>query len=444
MEPISFITPILKGFLSTAGATLVAGSTGYIVYKKFIIDHPLTEYLEEVTDKKFSKKSLVSHTIQGKGVSEYRYKIPAGQSVEDMLKLKPGIEDKFDCEIQVWAEETNFVVQMSVNPIPKSISFDKRKVKDVLSPYECAMYLGESRLGPVVIDFTDNKTPHLLFGGPTGGGKSNLLNQGICGMTHTYTPEQLNYILIDLKDGVELGVYKNLPHTKAFCETVTQVEARLSLLLEELKKRNKLFKKNKVKNLTQYNGLGHSPLPRVVIIADEFAQFNNNSDKEQKKKVFKQWEEILQKGRSTGIHVIIGTQVADADVFPTQIKGNIDPRFGFKFSDVQHSKMITGGGELKYLPNIVGRGLFKLGTLMVQTQVPYIGETNLMDIVEKYSVEKEWEDEETHEEELVEESEVTDEAESVEESSENVRESNPIENLFMDEEDFKKQQAVPQ
>lgn len=381
----AILVPIAKGLLGTIGGVGLLGGGGYYSYKKFLSPPPLSAILSTATGKKFSRSSLVSTRIGKNGVTTYRYKIPAGLSVSDILNCKSAVQDKLDCDFQVWAEDKTFVFELAYNPIPKELFFDSKEVVDILKDYECAMYLGKARRGDVVIDFTENATPHLLFGGPTGGGKSNLLNQGICGMTVRYTPEELNFYLVDLKDGIELGCYSSLPHTKGFYETMPEVKKGLSEILLELKRRNELFKKVGVKKLSEYNRVSsYIRLPRIILIADEFAQFNNIQEKKEREAIIKKWEEILQKGRSTGIHVMIGTQVADADVFPKQIKGNVDARFGFRFTDQQHSRMIIGSTELTTLPNVPGRGMFKLGTVMVPTQVPRIKEEQIEEIIKGF------------------------------------------------------------
>lgn len=434
MDPLTaLLVPVAKGFVSVLSGTAILGCGGYYVHRKFIAPFPLVNFLSKVTEKKFTYASLVSHIEHGNGVSTFKLKIPTGYSVEDMLKLKPAIEDKLDCEIQVWAEDKNFVLEVCENPIPKYIEFIPAEVKEKLQEYECAMYLGESRKGSVFLDFTKPATPHLLFGGPTGGGKSNLINQGLCGMIEAYSPEELNLYLIDLKDGVELAPYEDVEHVKGFYENVDDVYDGLQRILLELKRRNNLFKRTGVKTLSDYNKKSTKKLPRILVVADEFAQFNNIADREFKKEVYSKWEEILQKGRSTGIHVIVGTQIADADVFPKQIKGNIDARFGFKFTDIQHSKMITGGSELTYLPNIQGRGLYKLGSQLIQTQTPYISSTTLEQVLEKYRVAKPITVEETKERITVEEPKETKQLPIIN------REENGIEDLFVSEETFLQQ-----
>ena len=384
MELISlFTTYVMTGFVGSASGATVLGAGGYMLHRKYVVKHKLIRYLINVTEKKFSTRSLVSFENKGNGVSKFKLKVPEGYSVDDMLKLKPAIEDKFDCEIQVWSEETNFVIEMATNPIPYRLNFEPHKVNEILQEYECAVYLGESRFGHMLLDFTANSTPHLIFSAPTGGGKSNLVNQAICGMLQRYDPSELILHLVDLKFGVELYPYRNVTHVQGFYETPDEAYEGLQTILLEIQRRNNLFKRHGVKKLAEYNEITSEKLPRIVIIADEFAQFSNIADKDFKAEVYTKWEEVLQLGRSTGIHVFIGTQVADANVFPRQIKGNIDARFGFKYTDEQHSKMVTGGSELLALPNIEGRGLYKLGTKMIQTQTPYISPDQMRQIIEQ-------------------------------------------------------------
>ena len=105
--------------------------------------------------------------------------------------------------------------------------------------------------------------------------------------------------------------------------------------------------------------------------------------------------------------------------------------FNFKFTDVQHSKMISGGNELTLLPNIQGRGMFKLGTKLIQTQTPYISLNQFNTVLDKHWVDRP--------------EEIEEEMELLESSAEPVIvEEKPvtnigIEGLFVSEESFLKQ-----
>jgi S-DNA-T family DNA segregation ATPase FtsK/SpoIIIE len=62
---------------------------------------------------------------------------------------------------------------------------------------------------PVTVDLT--KLLHLLIAGATGSGKSAAINSLISGFLLQYTPDQLQFIMIDPKR-VELTGYDGIPH----------------------------------------------------------------------------------------------------------------------------------------------------------------------------------------------------------------------------------------
>ena len=54
--------------------------------------------------------------------------------------------------------------------------------------------------------------PHLLIGGATGQGKSVFLHSLICSLVRDHSPNEVEFVLMDLKR-VEFSVYTKLPHT---------------------------------------------------------------------------------------------------------------------------------------------------------------------------------------------------------------------------------------
>lgn len=68
----------------------------------------------------------------------------------------------------------------------------------------------------------DDKVPHVLLAGRAGSGKSNLLHVIIHGLAHNYSPNELEFYLMDYKDGVEFNSYggdkasgiRELPHAR--------------------------------------------------------------------------------------------------------------------------------------------------------------------------------------------------------------------------------------
>ena len=60
---------------------------------------------------------------------------------------------------------------------------------------------------------SDSTIVHGLIGGTTGSGKSTLLHDIIINGAWLYSPEELQFILLDFKS-VEFGIYSGLPHVR--------------------------------------------------------------------------------------------------------------------------------------------------------------------------------------------------------------------------------------
>ena len=71
--------------------------------------------------------------------------------------------------------------------------------------------------------------PHVLVGGSTGSGKSNMINNLICQLARFAEPEKLRIVLIDLKR-MEFSFYRELPHLRG--EIVYTPERACEILKE--------------------------------------------------------------------------------------------------------------------------------------------------------------------------------------------------------------------
>ena len=188
--------------------------------------------------------------------------------------------------------------------IRPDVQFSKNAVHGLEIPLGQRADNGEMLCLPV-----GDQPPHTLIAGSTGSGKSNLLHILISSACWHYSPDELNVYLLDFKDGVEFAAYTRpvLPHARL---VATQADPDYGLtvlahLVDEIKRRNELFKARSVKDYAACRG--GSPqerLPRLLLIVDEFQRiFDSDLNC-----AMKYLEILTKQGRSAGIHLIFATQ----------------------------------------------------------------------------------------------------------------------------------------
>ena len=200
---------------------------------------------------------------------------------------------------------------------------------------------------------------HMLVAGATKAGKSVFLGSLIISLIYKYSPEELRLILIDPKK-TEFVLYNNLPHLM-INEIITDVNKTVQSLnwaIGEMNRRYGLFEKMSlsgkyVVNLDQYNAQleKQERLPKIVIIIDELADLMLAAKKDIEAKV----QNLTQKARAAGIHLIVATQRPSTDVITGVIKSNLPTRIAFGVAtDVDSRVILDQSGAQKLL----GKGDF--------------------------------------------------------------------------------------
>ena len=215
-----------------------------------------------------------------------------------------------------------------------------------------------------------SKMIHLLVAGSSGSGKSVFLGALIVSMIYKYSPEELRLILIDPKK-TEFVLYNNLPHLM-INEIITDVNKAVQSLnwaIGEMNRRYTLFEQMSragkyVVNLDQYNEQleKNERLPKIVIIIDELADLMLAAKKDIEDKI----QNLTQKARAAGIHLIVATQRPSADVITGVIKSNLSTRIAFAVaSDVDSRVILDQSGAQKLL----GKGDFLYSMPGINTPV---------------------------------------------------------------------------
>lgn len=196
-----------------------------------------------------------------------------------------------------------------------------------------------------IFDFVfglNSDSHHALIGGATGSGKSVLLHSIIVNGSYVYSPETLQFILLDYKEGTEFKIYENLPHTKILSIS-SEREFGLSVfefLAQEITDRGKLFKEYGVGNLKEYAEKSNDILPRYIIIIDEFQVLLSGNDK-YSSKANVLLEDISRRGRSFGVNMILATQsLGEVDISSSTLS-NIGLRIGMKMTEMDCSRILS-------------------------------------------------------------------------------------------------------
>jgi ABC-type multidrug transport system fused ATPase/permease subunit len=153
---------------------------------------------------------------------------------------------------------------------------------------------------------------HVLIAGRTGSGKSTLLHALITNSALMYSPDEVELYLIDFKKGVEFKTYAQheLPHARVIA-IESEREFGLSVLQrldEELKRRGDRFRDLNVQDLNGYRGVpGQPPMPRILLIVDEFQEFFVEDDKTAQDCALL-LDRLVRQGRAFGVHVHLGSQ----------------------------------------------------------------------------------------------------------------------------------------
>jgi energy-coupling factor transporter ATP-binding protein EcfA2 len=153
---------------------------------------------------------------------------------------------------------------------------------------------------------------HVLISGKTGSGKSTLLHALITNTAIHYSPEEVQFYLIDFKKGVEFKTYATLklPHARVVA-IESEREFGMSVLQrldDELKVRGDLFRDHGVQDIKNYrNANPDAVMPRLLLVIDEFQEFFVSDDKVAQDAALL-LDRLVRQGRAFGIHVLLGSQ----------------------------------------------------------------------------------------------------------------------------------------
>lgn len=238
---------------------------------------------------------------------------------------------------------------------------------------------------PMYLDIHEKKYgPHGLVAGTTGSGKSETIMTFILSLAMNYHPDEVAFVLIDYKGGGMAAPFVGMPHTAGTItnignddetESIDENQTRRALISikSEIKRRQKVFSKNRVNHIDAYirmyrDGQVEEPLPHLIIISDEFAEL-----KKEQPEFIKELVSAARVGRSLGIHLILATQ-KPAGVVDDEIWSNSRFKICLRVQDKQDSMGMLKRPEAASLTG-TGRAYLQIGNdeIFEQFQSGYAG-----------------------------------------------------------------------
>lgn len=292
-------------------------------------------------------------------VDIYSFKLPIGVTASAVREKIEHIADFFEVKVMniqiqkkkglmdiIITKEDLFKKTFKFKPLPLG---DKLKIP-------VGHFINQDYMEKLlVIDMSKDNIPHAFVASTTGGGKSNFINVAILNWIMTKPPEDFKLFILDGKGGTDYSQFIEAPHVyKNTCfGDPNEVITILEKIVGDMQIRNNIFRKNKVKNFTEYNEKIAS-MAHYMVIFDEYATYSK--DNKQYTKIQSYVKDICSMGRSAGIHIIVATQDGRQAILDSMVKYNMPLKIGFKCDNPQHSKNICGFEGLETINEIgVGR-----------------------------------------------------------------------------------------
>ncbi len=244
---------------------------------------------------------------------------------------------------------------------------DKVRSGWMLKPMSTEMVLGAGLDGPFSLDLRSDG-PHGLIAGMTGSGKTELLQTIIASLAIANRPDAINFVLVDYKGDSAFKDCVKLPHTVGKVNDLDPhlVVRALESLKAELKYREHFLAEAGTKDIEDYQALHakephRTPLPRLMLVIDEFAQLSKDLPDFVSGLVA-----IAQLGRSLGIHLLLATQ-RPSGVVSAEIRANTNMRIALRVADAADSTDVLDTPDASRIAKSTpGRAYARLGAGAMQ------------------------------------------------------------------------------
>lgn len=332
------------------------------LYQEFLSDFDSMEVQEPLDQSRALENALEEIGVSGKvesflqGPRITRYQVLLNHA-NDLDRLKKGVEK---LSFILGLNQTGIFLNFSDTPMligidiprPSSTWKDIRAdhIKEWATSHKVSqsipLCLGVTVEGiPVVHDLVS--APHLFVAGTTGSGKSVTLHALILSILLGLPENAFQLCMIDPKR-VEFSIYEGIPnlYQGKVCFDSGEAFKMISALVKEMEIREKQVSEKGGRDIDDLNKKlpASQAIPRLIVFIEEVADLLISS-----KNIEEPLVRLAQKGRASGIHLVLATQRPDAETFSGLLRSNIPSRIALTVQKSSESKIIideTGAEKL--------------------------------------------------------------------------------------------------
>lgn len=300
--------------------------------------------------------------IKSPGVGVQNYENKKGDLESAFAQMIDSIRTK---------ENPEFVlINLCKKKLTAKVSFLENEYR-LKEPY--SFMVGDSRSGFITTSIV--KLPHMLIAGTTGGGKSVFFKQALLGLLKS--SNNLQFYLLDLKNGLELGDFEVLPNVKV-AQNIANGLKLLKIVKSEMDRRFKVLQEMGKKEIDPER----DKLDRIVVGVDEASIIytlsrGNKLSNTTTNNCRELTDEIAKLGRAAGIHLILATQKVSKETIDTKVQENIGGRICFRTNSIVGSVAMLGNKMAFEIPAIPGRAVWGYGHSFIEIQAPILDDEDL-------------------------------------------------------------------
>ena len=319
--------------------------------------------------------------------------------------FKPLIDALFDAVPVAWDMYSNFIYRlvtgrkfedtievlegdiMEVENIVKYEYIPTEEIKDISKEMNVIKFIfieGEKEGIKACIGYDiegnlkifDMLEGHAIVGGASRWGKSSFLNVFITNITKTYTRNEVCFLGCDYKKA-DVYYFRNYNNFLGMSTNKKEFMDQMKWLEKEMSKRADILDEANCRNVINYNKKHDVKMSYIIFVIDELIQVVN--DKECKEIL----HTIMSRCASYGIYFLLATQDCTKETIG-RCKMNCSQIVGFHTFDQTDSDTLIGKGYDLQDINVKGRCKIKNSEGVVETQIFYLDEDKMDEMLKPY------------------------------------------------------------